>query len=440
MLSSSERLADRYSIVGPLGRGSFAKTYLADDEREGRRVAVKILEPARAADLKSFELFEREGRVLRSLRHHAIPEVLDLIRVERNGAPVHCLVMEHIEGESLEAWIEAGRVLDRAAVTRLFAELIGVLDYLHSRVPPILHRDIKPANIIVRPDGSPALVDFGSVRAAIRVEDGSTVAGTYGYMPYEQYMGQAVPASDLYGLAATFLHLVTGSPPSSFLAESGQIEVPPLPCGEPLAGILRRLLRPAPNERYQSAGEVRDALLAPPGRTVSTLPGPIAPAPTRLALRRESVGLPEGPRAMTGATRSLYRKLAPGTWRMMNADSKPGGLDAGSVMLIGFFCVVTAGILPLWFWSLSGSRRKRLRPFFERGSVAPAIILGMAAEDVGFQVRLTRVRYEFEVEGRVIRGSDLVMPEVAERWQPGEGVEVLYLADRDFDSVIASTS
>lgn len=75
-----------------------------------------------------------------------------------------------------------------------------MLEYLHERVPPVLHRDIKPANIIVRTNGSPVLVDFGSVRQVFLSADesGSTVAGTYGYMPYVQYMGQASPASDLF--------------------------------------------------------------------------------------------------------------------------------------------------------------------------------------------------------------------------------------------------
>ncbi len=437
MADIGARVAGRYSIVKPLGRGGFARTFLARDERDGRRVALKILDPARATDLKSFELFEREANVLRSLRHHAVPEVFDTVKAELDGAPVHCLVMEYVEGETLDAWIDGGRRLDRTQVVRLFVELLGVLDYLHTRVPPILHRDIKPANIVVRQNGSPVLVDFGVVRAVLRADDGSTVAGTYGYMPYEQYMGQATPASDLYGLAATFLHLITGSAPASFMVESGRIEVPgSLPCGEPLASVLAKLLRPAPNERYQTAAEARDAML---GGSASGLAIALPPPPSLPPAVRAPIVLPEGPRSLTGATRELYRKLAPNTWRMMNAGSKPGAVDAGSVLLLGFFSLITAGILPMWFWSLSGSRRKRLRPFLERGTLATATILSMESENVGFETKLTRVKYQFEVGGRVIRSSDTAMPEVAERWQPGEAVEILYLPDRDYDSVIAAT-
>src|SRR6185436_8841583 len=113
--------------------------------------------------------------------------------------------------------------------------------------------------------GFPALVDFGSVRRVFLAPDesGSTVAGTYGYMPYEQYMGQATPSSDLYALAATFLHLISGRSPRAFMTEEGRIQVPESLPGDPrLRSILIRLLSPSPTERYASARDVRRALLA----------------------------------------------------------------------------------------------------------------------------------------------------------------------------------
>src|SRR5688500_19610666 len=89
-------------------------------------------------------------------------------------------------------------------------------------------------------------------------ESGSTVAGTYGYMPYEQYMGQATPASDLYATAATLLHLLTGRPPRDFMTEEGRIQVPDnLPCEPRVRAVIARLLRPSPAERFASARDVR---------------------------------------------------------------------------------------------------------------------------------------------------------------------------------------
>jgi serine/threonine protein kinase len=172
--------------------------------------------------------------------------------------------MEFIDGTSLAEVIAERRHLSEDELLGVFVEMLGILDYLHSCVPPVLHRDIKPANIILRPGGVPALVDFGAVRNVFRTADesGSTVAGTYGYMPYEQYMGQATPASDLYALGATFLHLITGRPPPEFIAGEGRIEVPASLPGDPLLReILVRLLRPSPADRFGDAGEVRRILL-----------------------------------------------------------------------------------------------------------------------------------------------------------------------------------
>jgi hypothetical protein len=92
------------------------------------------------------------------------------------------------------------------------------------------------------------------------------------------------------------------------------------------------------------------------------------------------------------------------------------------------------------FWSLSLSRRRRLRPFVTDGIPAVARVLDMTNEPVGFDVSLTRVRYEFEADGRVHRNSDLVLPWVSSRWDNGTAVQVLYLPDDGYDSVIVSTS
>ncbi|HEY7395210.1 MAG TPA: serine/threonine-protein kinase, partial [Gemmatimonadaceae bacterium] len=243
-------IADRYELVRPLGRGSFAQTMLAVDRHNDRQVALKVLHPRRAVDWKSFDLFDREAAVLRGLDHPGIPRMYDIFRAPWEGSEAGFIAMEYVEGESLAEHIAAQRVLAPERVTELLIALLGVLEYLHTRVPPILHRDIKPANIIVRRDGAPALVDFGAVRNILlgADEDGSTIVGTYGYMPYEQLMGRATPASDLYALGATFLHLVAGRPPSHFLEDDGGHLVVPasLPGGSGFRDTIARMLRAAP--------------------------------------------------------------------------------------------------------------------------------------------------------------------------------------------------
>jgi hypothetical protein len=437
-------IGGRYEIRRPLGQGSFGHTFLAHDRSGGRHVAIKVLHTRGAADWKAHELFEREAAVLRSLRHQGVPEVHDLIRDVWDGAPAAFLVMEYIEGTPLARIIDEQRQLDPGQVMHLVLELLGVLAYLHGRVPPILHRDIKPSNIIMRPDGLPALVDFGSVRRIFldAAESGSTVAGTYGYMPYEQYMGQATPASDLYALAATVLHLITGRPPREFMSDEGRIQVPDTLPGDPrLRPVIERLLRPSPAERFASANDVRAALLSaiavPPG-TRSLVQGGV-----RGIARREvaPVSLGPTPRAIEGDARELYRALAPSALQLMDSAAKPGD-EAGlaDILAVVMFSVLTAGILPLVFFSLARARRRRLRRFLREGTPAVAQIFHIEFESIPFDEKLSRVSYEFEADGGLHRDSDQVMPMFANRWKTGDQIQILYIAGHAYDSVIISTS
>jgi hypothetical protein len=443
-------IAERYEVIRPLGQGAFAHTLLARDVRLHRDVALKVLHPRSAADLKAYELFEREAAVLRELRHPGVPAVHAAFRAPWNGAEAAFLVMEYIEGSSFAELIEQRRHLEVDGILHLFIELLGVLDYLHTRVPPVLHRDIKPANLIVRPEGSPALVDFGAVRNVFRAPDegGSTVVGTYGYMPYEQYMGQASPSSDLYALAATFLHLVTGRAPPQFMSGEGRIEVPAtLPCGEPLRGVLVRLLAPSPADRYQSAREARAGLLgisSQSGMAPGTAVAPREPAPPaglRPLAPLPAALLEAGPRPLTGETRALMKRVVSNPLRLMSPSEKPSkGIDVASFLLIGFFSVVTVGILPMWFISIYLTRKRRAKRYFAEGLPATARILDMDKRDIGWGEKLARVRYEFEADGRLHRGSDEVLPILAERWERGDTIQVLYLPDEDYESIIISTS
>jgi serine/threonine protein kinase len=430
------RIAGRFEVIRPLGRGAFAHTLLAKDTSLSRMVALKVLHPKAAADWKAYELFEREASVLKELRHPGIPMIHEAFRAPYDGADAAFLAMEYIEGTSLAQIIADRRHLEQAEILHLFDELLGLLDYLHSRVPPVLHRDIKPANILVRPNGTPALVDFGAVRNAFRAADdgGSTVVGTYGYMPYEQYMGRASPASDLYALGATFLHLITGREPPEFMSSAGRLEVPPgLSTGEPLRGVLARLLQPAASDRFQSAREARAALMASPAGAA------LVPATATGAAVVFSPVPP--PRPLTGEAKGLFRRAVYSTWELMNTDSDPG-LRPGVLDLVFtvFFSVVTAGILPAVFVSRHFGRRRRVRPFVIHGLPAIARVLEVEIEKLEFGARLGRVRYAFEADGRRRVGSDRILPAIAERWEQGTEIQVLYLPDRDYDSVIIGSA
>ncbi len=440
-MSESTLIADRYDVLRTLGQGAFGRTFLARDREHDRDVAVKMLDTQKVDSFKGFELFEREAAVLRSVRHHGVPEIYDSLRAEWDGSSAAFLVMEYVDGKSLEALIAERHHLDPTEATHIFLELLGVLDYLHGRVPPILHRDIKPANIILRPDGFPTLVDFGAVRSAIHApgRDGSTIVGTYGYMPYEQHMGQATPSSDLYALAASFIHLLTGRAPPEFVNAEGRIAVPEsLPGGERLKLVLSRMLRLSPAERFQTAREVRQALVGSEDTT-----------PARVALTRKAsnarravavVELPPVPRTFEGETETLRRRLAPSAWRAMfstrplNEPIGPG--IAAIVILTG---VVTFGILPVVYLVRAEARRRRVTRFLQNGLPATAEIISIqdATDDLG--TRICRIRYQWESEGILHRGSDEVWASLSNRWLEGDQIQILYLPDQDFDSLVIST-
>ncbi len=437
--TTTPRIADRYTVLRTLGQGAFGRTLLARDEQSGREVAIKMLDTQKVDSFKGFELFEREASVMRAVRHHGVPEIYDSLKARWEGREAAFLVMEFIEGKSLEALIAERHHLDPTDASHILLELLGVLDYLHSRVPPILHRDIKPANIILRPDGYPTLVDFGAVRSAIAPagQDGSTIVGTYGYMPYEQHMGQATPASDLYALAATFLHLLTGNAPPQFMNAEGRIEVPTtLPGGERQQQVLSRMLQPSPAQRFQSAREVRQALLATEGVA-------LVPAVARMTapVRRVAgtLTLPPAPRPLAGEAEERYRALAPSLWRNDGSGGLPVPDNAMGMALAVFMGVVTFGVLPAILASMAAARRKKLRRYFTLGSPAVAEITSIEGEKDELGGRRGRVRFQYEADGQLHRSSDTVAQAVADKWRPGDQVEVLYLPEDNYDGVVIST-
>lgn len=421
-------LAGRYELVRLLGQGSFGRTFLARDlEAGGRPVAVKQLRTSGEDAWKRYELFEREAAVLGALRHHGIPAVHGHLRVPGDGGAEEVyLVMEYIEGDSLAQRIDRREHLDSTQVIDLLLGLLAILEYLHTRVPPVLHRDVKPANVIVRPDGAPALVDFGAVRNVFKPADegGSTVVGTFGYMPFEQYMGQAGPASDLYALGATLLHLVTGRPPADFVGPDGQLRVPEdLPGGPTLRAVLVKLLAHAPGDRYATARAAREALLSA-----------IAAPERSIAVR------PASPLVPTGTTRpepALLRQLAISPTRMLFTSRRPSAPVTAWMLLAAVLTgLLTLGFLPIYSHVIYRQRRERLRRFLAEGTPVEARLLRTESRDEWNWVETT---YEYRADGVLRRGVDQVFPAVARGWQPGDTVRVLYIAGVEYDSMVIET-
>lgn len=261
--------AGEYVVERVLAEGPHARVYVARDAG-GRRVALKELQFSTVPSVQELDAFEREAGTLRSLQHPGIPAFVGCFREGKGVALRLYLAAEYVVGETLAARISTGP-LGADEVRSIAARLLDVLEFLQRRSPPVLHRDLKPANVLLRSDGSVALVDFGSVRAlsADRTHR-STLVGTFGYMPPEQLGGTVDRTSDLYALGATVLHALTGRSPLDWLGNGLQIQVPPgLP--SPFDRWLPPLLSLDPSKRPRDAAEAR-ALLEDAGRATSRRP------------------------------------------------------------------------------------------------------------------------------------------------------------------------
>jgi serine/threonine protein kinase len=259
---AAPRLDGRYQLSEVLGQGAQGTTFSATGP-DGA-VAIKELPVGRGADPGQLARLQREAVILGQLSHPAIPRLRETFFSGEGRARCLYVVQDQVEGVDLERWNDGHRTSE-AEVVALLLELCDVLGWLHDRSPPVLHRDLKPANVIRTPDGALRLVDFGSVRAALRDPDlgGSTVAGTFGYMAPEQMVGDASPRSDLYSLGALAVRLLTRQQPASLLDRSGKMQWRAhARVGAGLAALLDDLLATEPAARPRSAGAVADRLRA----------------------------------------------------------------------------------------------------------------------------------------------------------------------------------
>jgi serine/threonine protein kinase len=255
---SGEVIAQRYRICAPLGQGGSGTTYLAQDLECDRQVALKALSLRRMTDWKRLELFEREARVLAQLNHPAIPRYLDYFHVDTHEDRSFYIAQQLAEGQSLAALVNKGWYISEVEVRQIATQLLEILIYLHSLMPPVIHRDIKPQNIIRREDGQVFLVDFGAVQDTYHstLMGGSTVVGTFGYMAPEQFRAQAVPTTDLYGLGATLLFLLTHCSPADLPTHKLKIDFRShVQISEEFADWLEKLLEPDVADRFPSAKE-----------------------------------------------------------------------------------------------------------------------------------------------------------------------------------------
>lgn len=280
MLTPETILQGRYRIISQLGQGGMGAVYEAVDTRLDTTVALK---ETLFTDERLRKQFEREARLLARLHHPALPRVSDHF-AEGDG---EFLVMQFIAGDDLAEMVARRKTPFPADQVLTWADqLLDALDYLHTQTPQIIHRDIKPQNLKLTSRGQIILLDFGLAKGQVaEVSRVSTTASIFGYTPnyapLEQIQGLGTDArSDIYALAATLYHLMTGTKPAEALTRAAAVvnsQPDPLKRANEVnsnidpsvAAVLEKALAQNRDQRYATAAEMRRALQNSTAATVA---------------------------------------------------------------------------------------------------------------------------------------------------------------------------
>jgi len=253
------RLAGGYRVLALVGTTPHSQVYKARGSN-GRIVALKELAFTRAPPTEQVQAFHREAAMLRQLDHPGIPR---FVHAFEEGAGMHkrlYLAQEFIEGGSLLEELEHHRFTE-AEVLDIARQTLEVLVYLQSLSPAVLHRDLKPANLLRRPDGSIALVDFGTARdGALGTYGGTMAVGTVAYMAPEQLAGEATTSSDLYALGATLYHLLVRTPPRPAFEPGTHNTADDLQVSPEARAYITRLMSVEPTRRFPNAAAALSTL------------------------------------------------------------------------------------------------------------------------------------------------------------------------------------
>jgi serine/threonine protein kinase len=265
LLSVGSVLHERYRVVRVLGKGGMGAVYLVEDVKlYGKLWAVKeLLERfIDAGDrAEAVAQFEQEAKLLVGLRHPNLPQIVDAF--EQDGR--HYLVMEYVEGQTLEEMLEQAPegAFAEEQVLEWTAQICDVLNYLHSHEPPVIFRDLKPANVMITPEGRVKLIDFGVARLFDPSKGTDTLKmGTVGYAPPEQYagQGQTTPRSDVYALGATLYELLTGDNPEAHPFVFTPVRAVNRRVSTQTSLTIDKAVQLDPNDRFPSALAMKAAL------------------------------------------------------------------------------------------------------------------------------------------------------------------------------------
>jgi serine/threonine protein kinase len=247
-------LHNRYQLGAILGSGGFSAVFRARDLQTGREVAIKqiTLRGLSAEEtIEATDTFNREVSLLSALRHPQVPRIYDHFSDREHWY----LVLEYLEGATLETYLATraaqGNPIQVDEALEMGLQLCQVLEYLHTRQPPVIFRDLKPGNIIRSPGGTLCLIDFGIARHFRLGQARDTKAlGSPGYAAPEQYgRAQTTPQTDIYSLGALLHALLSGQDPAEQSFGLAPLSLDPASGGTELAALTQRMLSHDPSER-----------------------------------------------------------------------------------------------------------------------------------------------------------------------------------------------
>ena len=257
MLEVGSLLDGKYRILDEVGHGGMSVVYMARNEKANKTWAVKVVRKDGKMDFNTVRAgLVAEIETLKNLEHPNLPSIVDVIEDDES----FIIVMDFIEGNSLDKVLEENGAQPEEYVVEWAMQLCDVFGYLHSRTPPIVYRDMKPANIMLKPDGNVTVIDFGTAKA-YDIDLGQTTGiGTIGYAAPEQYRGSGYgrtdARTDIYCLGMTLYHLLTGVDPCKNIIANKSIRAinPTLSIG--LDMIIQKCIQEHPDARYQSCAEL----------------------------------------------------------------------------------------------------------------------------------------------------------------------------------------
>ena len=244
----------KYQILKEIGRGGMSVVYLAMDTHLNKQWAVK--EILKKGNGKNGEIIVNsllaEANLMKRLDHPTFPRIVDIID---NGTTIY-VIEDYIEGESMDKILLEYGAQPEEKVIDWAMQIADALSYLHSQKPPIIYRDMKPANVMLKPEGNIKIIDFGIAREykEQNLAD-TTVLGTKGYAPPEQYSGQTDPRSDIFALGMTMHHLLTGVDPRNGEPYAPVRQWNP-ELSEGIEIIIDRCVQPASENRYQNCADL----------------------------------------------------------------------------------------------------------------------------------------------------------------------------------------